>query len=71
MAKCRGMLKPLLMWYAKVSAKSLAVCFFLAKALPRQNEKLWICLGILLPMYLAPEFQRKVESKFIESRLST
>ena len=31
---------------------------FFANTLPRQTEKFWICLGILLPTHLAPEFRR-------------
>ena len=38
------------MWY-----QSSAV--FFVDALPRQTEKFWIYLGILLPTYLAPEFR--------------
>ena len=30
----------------------------IVKALPRQTEKSWICLGILLPTNLAPQFWR-------------
>ena len=32
--------------------------FFFADALPRQTEKFWNGVGILLPTYLAPEFRR-------------
>ena len=51
--------KPLPRWHTKVSAKSwkFLFCFFFADALPRQTEKFWICLCILLPTYL-PEFRR-------------
>ena len=31
---------------------------FFANALPRQTEKFRICLSILLPRHLAPEFRR-------------
>ena len=51
-------------WYAKAIAGMIYEgfwwvfgCFF-ADALPRQTEKYWICLGILLLTYLAPEFWR-------------
>ena len=56
MAKCRGMPRPLPSWYTKVSAKSFAI--FFADAVPRQTEKFWIFLDILLPTYLSPEFRR-------------
>ena len=36
---------------------------FFADALPRQAEKIWICLGIILPTYLGPEFQRLLFAK--------
>ena len=48
--------KPMLTWYTKVSAKFLAV--FFPNRLPRQTENFRICLNILLPTYLVPEFQR-------------
>ena len=31
---------------------------FFGNTLPRQTEKSWNCLGILLPTHLAPEFRR-------------
>ena len=46
----------MLTWYTKVSAKFLAV--FFSNRLPRQTENFRICLSILLPTYLVPEFQR-------------
>ena len=33
---------------------------FFADALPRQTEDFWVCLHILLLMYLAPEFLKAV-----------